>query len=252
MPFNPATRVFGRQLVELAVAESTNKTAAELFSRSQLSHGAAILAHEQTAGQGQRGRTWESAPERDLTFSLVLRPTYLRADRQFILSRISALAVHDVVAATVKGAAAIKWPNDILVERRKIAGILIQNDLLGELVSNSIVGIGLNVNSTRFPEDLLATSLALECGHALDRWKLLEMLCERFEARYDQWSGGADLSSEYVERLWARGRWAEMILDGGSIIARPVDVDEAGRLIIELEDGGVQAFGLERLRFAGR
>ncbi len=252
MPFQPSTEVFGRQLIELGSATSTNKIAAEMVCAGQVRHGAVILAHEQSAGQGQRGRSWFSVAGQDLTFSIVLLPARLRAEDQFVLSKIAALAVHDVVLASVHGEVKIKWPNDILVERRKIAGILIKNDLVGENVSSTVVGIGINVNNTIFPEDLLATSLALECGYALDRWALLERICERFEARYVSWEKGDDLSAEYAAHLWARGRWAEMLLDGGAMIARPMDVDAAGRMIFECENGEVLACGLERVRFGER
>jgi BirA family transcriptional regulator, biotin operon repressor / biotin---[acetyl-CoA-carboxylase] ligase len=252
MPFNPRTVLIGRPLVELRSAESTNRSAAELLARGEVRHGAAILAHEQTAGQGQRGRSWLSTPEQDLTFSLVLQPRQLRADRQFALSMLTALAVHDVVQETVQAQVRIKWPNDILVERRKIAGVLIQNELVGEHLSSVIVGVGLNVNSTGFPEELQATSLYLECGHALDRMRLLERLCERFEHHWEAFLAGDDLSAPYASNLWARGRWAEMLLDGESIIARPMDVDGSGRLILEREDGRVETFGLERVRFGPR
>lgn len=252
MEFHPRTDVFGSQFIELGSAPSTNKIAAEMLSVGQVRHGAVILAHQQTAGQGQRGRTWISAPDQDLTFSVVLVPNDLRAEEQFILSKIAALAVVDVVKATVKGEAKIKWPNDILVERRKVAGILIQNELIGEKVASCVIGIGINVNSSDLPEDLLATSLSLECGHALDRSALLERLCERLEARYGSLLKDDDLSADYCAELWARGRWAEMLLDGSSIIARPMDVDKAGRLLLEIEDGSVEAIGYDRLRFAGR
>lgn len=251
-PFHPSTSFVGRQFIELGIAESTNKTAAEMLARGELVHGAVILAHEQTAGQGQRGRTWSSAKGLDLTFSVVLFPAVLKADRQFILSKVAALAVHDVVRSMVKAEVKIKWPNDILVERRKIAGILIQNDLMGENVSSSVIGIGLNVNNTVFDEGILATSMALECGGTADRWHVLSRLCERLEERWKDVEHGDDLSGPYAAELWARGRWTEMTLDGASIMARPMDVDPSGRLILELEGGQVQAYGLERLRFAGR
>ncbi len=250
MPFHTRTEVFGRLLIELRSAASTNKIAAEMLAAREVRHGAVILAHEQTAGQGQRGRSWISAPGQDLTFSMVVLPDGLRADKQFVLSRIAALAVHDVVVSAVKGEVKIKWPNDILVERRKIAGILIQNELVGENVSTSIIGIGLNVNNTALPEELLATSLALECGHTLDRWKLLSQFCEKLEHRYHQ--AVDQLSAEYAADLWARGRWAEILLDGDPVIARPMDVDEAGKLILEFDDGSVRALGMDRVRFAGR
>ncbi len=252
MQFHPRTSVFGKQFIELDSVPSTNKIAAEMLSASQVRHGAVILAHHQTAGQGQRGRSWISNVDQDLTFSVVLFPAGLRAESQFVLSKLAALAVHDVVSATVKGEVKIKWPNDILVERRKVAGILIQNELMGEKLSSAVIGIGMNVNTMDLQEDLLATSLSLECGHALARWALLERVCERFEERYGSFLKGDDLSAEYASHLWARGRWAEMLIDGASVIARPMDVDATGRLIYELEGGKVDANGLERVRFGSR
>ena len=117
------TSIIGQQLVELDRVESTNKTAAEMLGLSKLRHGAVILAHEQTAGRGQRGRDWYSEAGLDLTFSLVVQPPDLRADHQFVLSKLAALAVHDAVQEVVSGDVRIKWPNDILIERQKVAGI---------------------------------------------------------------------------------------------------------------------------------
>lgn len=243
------TKVFGRQLIELARVESTNTIAAEMITAGHLDHGAVVLAHEQTAGRGQRGRTWHSAPGLDLTFSIVLRPETLRAEDQFMLVRCAALAVYDVVATYLPDVR-IKWPNDILVGRRKVAGILIRTEVLGDMVRSAIIGIGLNVNSSGFDEGLVATSLCMELGRTLDRNTLLEELCLRFEHQWGR--NNTDVAGAYAERLWARGRWADVALDGAPAVVRPMDVDASGRLIVEHEDGSVQAYGLERLRFAPR
>jgi len=245
--------IIGAQLIELPTAESTNKTAAELLRLSKLRHGAVILAHEQMAGRGQRGRSWTSGPGLDLTFSIVVRPPSLRADAQFVLAKLAALAVHDTVRGLVKGDVRIKWPNDILVDRRKLAGILIQNDLAGDQVSWSIIGIGLNVNTQDFPAELLATSLGLETGQVLDRMVLLRALCAHFERRWAAWEARIpDWEQAYSDLLWARGRWTTVDLDDAFCSVRPVDVDPQGRLIVEHEDGKVAAYGLDRLRFGVR
>jgi BirA family biotin operon repressor/biotin-[acetyl-CoA-carboxylase] ligase len=243
----------GGPFIELATAASTNKTAAELLSLSKLRHGAVILAHEQTEGRGQRGRTWTSAPGLDLTLSIVMAPPRLRADAQFVLSKLAALAVHDTVRAHIPGDVRIKWPNDVLVERRKVAGILIQNELTGDRVAWSIIGIGINVNSSVFDESLAATSLALEAGGHVDLPVVLDDLLARFKKYWDDWCGGGQAwEATYSERLWSRGRWVDMFLDGEPVLARPMDVDPLGRLVVELEDGRVGAYGLDRLRFAAR
>lgn len=247
------TTTIGHPLLELGSAGSTNEVAAELLERGEVGHGAVVWAHEQTAGRGQRGRTWSSEPGLDLTFSVVLKPRALRADAQFVLGKIAALAVWDVVRGHVPGEVRIKWPNDILVERRKVAGILIRSEVVGEWVQSAVVGIGLNVNSTGFPEELAATSLLLASGRMTDRNTLLEELCLRVEERWTAWQeGGREPADEYSEQLWARGRWAHLVLDGAPVLARPMDVDASGRLIVEHEDGRVGTYGLERLRFAAR
>ncbi len=254
------TKVIGAQFIELASVDSTNNYAAEHLSLSELQHGAVILAHDQTAGRGQRRRTWTSSNGLDLTYSIVLRPQGLKAADHFRLGKVAALAVHQTVEEALKvtqgvggGQVRIKWPNDILVDRQKIAGILIQNDVVGGQVQSAIVGIGLNVNSSELNHEHHATSLRLEVGQPQDRMALLERLCQVFEHWWDLLaSDPAQVDASYVERLWARGRYADFELDGQPFTGRPVDVDADGRLLVEGEAGGVLAYGLDRLRFAPR
>lgn len=243
----------GHPILAFDTLESTNKTAAELLNLSKVQHGAVILAREQTAGRGQRGRSWISEPGDDLMMSVVLKPARLRADEQFALGKVAALAVAEVLRALVPGDVRIKWPNDILVDRLKIAGILIKNEVVGELVQSSVVGIGINANSHDFPETLVATSVLLESGRKVDLAVLLDQMCKTLDRRWKAYeAGGEGLAEEYVGQLWARGRWAELVLDGLPVMGRPMDVDRHGRLIVELEGGEVAAYGLDRLRFAPR
>lgn len=243
----------GQPILAFDLLESTNKTAAELVSLSKVQHGAVIMAREQTSGRGQRGRSWISKGGEDLLMSVVLKPPGLRAEDQFVLGKLVALAVHEVVQQIVGGEVRIKWPNDILVGRRKVAGILIKNDIVGELVLNCVAGIGLNVNSAEFPEELVATSLLLETGNAADPPALLERICASLEQWWVRWQiEPALVADRYTEYLWMRGRWAPLVLDDEPVIARPMDVDRYGRLIVELEGGAVGAYGLDRLRFAPR
>jgi len=243
----------GFPIIAFDTLESTNKTAAELLSLSKVQHGAVILAREQTAGRGQRGRVWIAQPGQDLMISVVLKPEGLRADGQFVLSKVAALAVADVIRELVPNEVRVKWPNDVLVERHKIAGILIKNEVVGELVLSSIIGIGINANSASFAEDLVATSIFRETGRAVDLEQLRDSLCKALDRRWSAWAiGESGLAEAYTEQLWARGRWSDMLLDGLPIMGRPMDVDEHGRLIVEQENGQVSAYGLDRLRFAPR
>lgn len=254
------TRVIGTVFISLDSVESTNKYAADLVAQGHAPDGTVILAKEQTAGRGQRGRTWKSAKGLDLTTSVVLRPTWLRADRQFILAQAAALAVHDVVAeamgTSVDGRGElvrVKWPNDVLIDRSKVAGILIQNELSGNRVTTSIIGIGINVNSSELEAELNATSLRMETGREQDLQVLLTRLCQRLEHWLDLAQAQApELPLRYAALLWSRNRFVDMELDGAPYSARPMDVDPLGRLLVEDASGQVQAFGLDRLRFATR
>lgn len=254
------TKVIGHELITLKSVDSTNKHAAELLAQGKLSHGAVILADEQTAGRGQRGRIWRSGAGLDLTASVVLRLEHLKVSEQFVLAKIASLAVHDVVSDAMKVAVdrgseltRIKWPNDVLVDRRKVSGILIKNDIVGGLVMNTIVGIGINVNSGDLEAEFNATSLRMETGLEHDRMALLEHLCQRLEHQIDAWQKDPDASARaYTGLLWGRGRYTAFELDGQPFNARPMDVDEDGRLLVEDEDGKVQVFGYDRLRFAAR
>ena len=254
------TKIIGQQVIALDSVDSTNKRAAELLAQHKVSHGAVVLAHEQTAGRGQRGRIWRSGAGLDLTASVVLQFEHLKVGEQFMLAKVASLAMHDVVAAAMKVAVdrgsdlvRIKWPNDVLVDRRKVSGVLIKNDIVGGLVMNSIIGIGLNVNSSELEAEFNATSLRMETGLEHDRMALLEHLCQRLEHHLEAWREDADaLARNYVGLLWARGRYADLELDGQPSSARPMDVDEDGRLLVENEEGKVQVFGHDRLRFAAR
>lgn len=254
------TEVIGQQFIELKSVGSTNKYAAEQLAKGKLRHGAVIMAHEQTAGRGQRGRVWKSGTGLDLACSVVLLPEKMRASEQFVLAKMTALAVHDVVAETMKlaaglggGAVRIKWPNDILIDRKKISGILIKNEITGTRLHSCIVGIGINVNTTELDADFNATSLRMETGHIIDRMDLLEDLCVRIEHYWSAYERGADKSaSDYTRSLWNRGLITELELDNKPFSARPMDVDAEGRLMVEDEKGKVRTFGTERLRFAAR
>ncbi len=246
----------GERVILLDSVDSTNNYAAMALSRQEIGHGTVIMAMEQTAGRGQRGREWIAAPGLDLTASMVLLPHDLPATGQFNLAKAAALAVHDVVSDALGKAgkdeqeARIKWPNDVLIGRSKVAGILIMNELKGAFVASSIVGIGINVNSSGLPGELAATSLLQETRITREPRELLTQLCERMEHWWTQIADApTTIAAAYAERLWAKGRYSTFTRDGAEFTARPLDVDDAGRLIVEDEEGRVAAYGLERLRF---
>ena len=241
--------VFNAPIIHLSSVDSTNNYAAELIRTGEVTHGTVILADEQTAGKGQRSSSWTSAPGLDLTFTLILKPQGLEVNKQISLSHIAALSIHDMlVCSGVEEDIRIKWPNDVMVEERKIAGILIENSLLGEQVEFALIGVGVNVGRKSFPEGLRATSLNRILGRKFVVKKLLALFLSAFKERYELWY---QHEKEFVgldERLWKKGVWCDFQLDDTPLIAKPLSVKDNGQLVLELEDGTVHAFGTERLK----
>lgn len=191
-------------------------------------HGDALMALEQTAGRGQRGNSWEAEPGRNITLSLMLRPENLAAVRQFEVSEAVALGVSDLLMELGVENVAVKWPNDIYVDDRKICGILIENALSGSLISHSIAGIGLNVNQRRFRSDAPnPVSLIQLTGREHDLRALAERMIELILARLERGNNHED----YRRRLWrGTGEWPWRTPDGEQFTASITDVLPDGRL----------------------
>ena len=249
----------GTPLVHLNTVDSTNAYASRELAQGRSGPGMVVTAAKQTAGRGQRGREWHDSPGKDLLMSVVLTPERMPAMAQFALAKAAALAVVDTVSevfrATGKDTSGIrvKWPNDVLVDGLKVSGILIANEIKGDRVASAIVGIGINANSTDLEGELRATSLCIETGVEQDLDALLERLCAHLQKWWDR-IGEQDgaIASSYLDLLWTRDRFTGFILDDRPFLARPLDVDEQGRLIVEDEAGNVAAYGLDRLRHLAR
>ena len=136
--------------IRLERVNSTNAWISEALKRGELREEVAIVADYQEEGRGQGDHMWESPVRENLLMSVLLFPAFLAASRQFHLSRVASLAISDLLTS-MGLEPEIKWPNDILVKRRKIAGILIENGISGQYLSYSIVGTGLNINQSQFP-----------------------------------------------------------------------------------------------------
>lgn len=171
-----------------------------------LPHGAVIAARRQTAGRGQRGNSWESEPDRNLTFSMLLRPRRIEAVRQFELSMLVALGVCDALSAASGLEFKVKWPNDIYAGDKKISGILIENSLEGKRIARSIAGIGINVNQSSFVSDAPnPVSLFNLTGRVYRLDELLRDIQRTIIGRFDKYETSPDaeaLTDEYVSRLW--------------------------------------------------
>jgi BirA family biotin operon repressor/biotin-[acetyl-CoA-carboxylase] ligase len=238
---------------------STNDYARSLAHTNHIPEGFVVRARQQTGGRGQQGTTWESAPDQNLTLSILLRPTWLAPAAQFGLSLAVALAVRDTVANAVATAVApptvlLKWPNDLYLGSRKTGGILIENVLSGGSLLASVVGIGLNVNQLAFSPALRqATSLALASGQFYDLDPLAERLFEQVELRYAQLQTGQleALRNDYYQHLLGFGqvREFEQTSDGHRFEARVLGVADDGQLRLLTTDLTERTFGLKDLRW---
>lgn len=227
---------------ELRVVAETGSTQADLALAAQggAGEGLVLVAERQRAGRGRLDRSWVSPPRAGLTFSVLLRPGPPEA-RWGWLSLLGGVAVAVAVQRVTGAAAAVKWPNDVLVEGRKLAGVL------AERVAGAVVlGVGLNVSQAagELPGPA-ATSLALE-GVAVDRHLLLAEVLGELAARYRRWPGGgpgggaAGLRAAYLAVSATVGRPVRVALPGGGELAgRAVGVDEDGCLRVRTADGPV-------------
>src|SRR6266568_2855110 len=236
---------------EIEVVDRTGSTNADLLDRAMRGEpeGLILAAEEQSAGRGRMGRTWVSPPRAALTFSLLVRPATVPPARRGWLPLLTGVAVAAAVTDVTGVKASLKWPNDVLADDAKLAGIL------AEAVAGAVVvGVGLNVSAApselppRTPTALPATSLRAAGAHALDREPLLLAILAGFERRYQAWrqaAGDPDRSGlrhEYLTWSATIGRRVRAELPGGHTLSGPaVGVDPDGRLLVRVSPGSDSA-----------
>ena len=175
----------GQNFIRLGVTSSTQEYCENLLAVGQPPEGTVVLAEEQTGGKGMSGNTWYSEPGHNLLFSIIFYPTFISPSDAFVLNKICSLALYNALLPHTTGhELRIKWPNDILLNRKKIAGILLRNQVSGTMIRSTTAGIGLNVNQVHFPPKLYrkASSLRSETGIFFDRNILLESVLIAWDA----------------------------------------------------------------------
>lgn len=190
------------------------------------------VADHQTAGRGRLGRTWTAPPGSSLLVSVLLRPG-LPADRMHLVTAAVAVAASDALLQVAGFRPGIKWPNDLLVDDRKLAGVLAEVE--GDAV---IVGIGINVNwPPVLPAELaaIAASANQVAGHDVDREQLLAALLERLGELVDHWD---DVSAAYRANCVTLGRHVRVELTHETFVGIAVEVTDEGHLVVELDEGG--------------
>lgn len=240
--------LFGKEIIHLSDTESTNNFAAKLLSQNLCQNGAVIMADVQTQGKGQRGNIWLSESGKNLLSSFVFEPDNLSVENQIALTWATSLSLLETLRK-FNIESLIKWPNDIFVGRKKIAGILIENQLQGSRISCSIIGIGLNINQTFF-EDLNATSLLLETNQLVEPRTFLNLLAhemnEQFELIYS--SNFEFLKSEYEANLFQMNELRSYEDEFGEFVGKIIGTTNEGKILIE-KSNAIQSYGLKEVVF---
>lgn len=224
------------------VVDSVDSTNSYIKQLTDAAHATVVACREQTAGRGQRGNHWEAEPGKNLTFSLLIRPTGISAANQFSISRAVALGIVDVVKRHLgpDSDVAVKWPNDIYVGDRKICGILIENSLTGSVIVRSIIGVGLNVNQTEFRSDAPnPISLKQLTGDDYDLDALLGETVDAIVSRVEEEnaSRGEASAEEYFNNLWRRDGFHPYSTPAGERFDAAIEsIDSMGFLTLRHRD----------------
>lgn len=238
-----------KRLFRLSETDSTNNYLSKIAH--ELPEGSIVYTYNQTQGRGLGNNRWESEPNKNLSFSLLLQPTFLKAHEQFYLLKCIALAVADFISAYTDKVA-IKWPNDIYLNDKKVAGILIENSIERDFIKQSIIGVGININQTKFPENLPNPVSLAQCTHSeynLDL--LLEEIINIIEIQYERLSkrNFESLDKDYLGKLYLFNQMAKYIADDIPFTGTITGVEPTGELIIEDTNGNLREFLFKEVEY---
>lgn len=238
-------------LIELNETTSTNSFLSALCDKRPMPDMTCIYSAYQSAGRGQRGNSWESAPGANLLFSYVVYPDFLEAHRQFLLSQITALSLQEVLSLYTEGIR-IKWPNDIYWHDKKLCGTLIENDLTGMYISRSISGTGVNLNQKEFKSNAPnPVSLSQITGQHYTPKEILRQIIERIAFYYDLLKAGDDISiaTRYKNMLYRKDGLYRYADSNGEFKARIIDIEPIGRLVLQDETGNIRKYMFKEVSF---
>ncbi|WP_372644527.1 biotin--[acetyl-CoA-carboxylase] ligase [Ancylomarina sp.] len=239
------------RIIRVEQLDSTNLHALQLIKDTNPSGGTVVMALNQTEGRGQQTNAWESESGKNLTISLILRPDFIKAQDQFQISMIISLGVKDYLS-TYSENVSVKWPNDIYVGDKKIAGILIEHSIMGAYLSHSVCGIGLNINQEQFFSDAPnPISLHILTKETYDLEKELVKLLASIENRYFQLinGNGNELEEDYLKAMYWMKEEHTFEDEGGLFKGRIVGISEFGQLQIQDEEQQVRTYNFKEVSF---
>ncbi len=248
----PNTLFTGKLIKYLPSCHSTNDIAVQMIqSENMVFEGTVIITDNQTAGRGQRGNSWEAISGENLTFSLILKPNFLKASDQFQLNVAISMGVFDFLSEFIDENLKVKWSNDIYFSDKKMGGILIENSLQGYQIGHSIIGIGLNINQTKFSNER-ATSLRNVTQNPLkyDLSELLKKLLENIEINYLKIKNNdyESLKIKYLSNLFRFEEYHYFRRNRQQFLGKIIGIDKTGKLGIET-DRNVIYFDFKEVEF---
>lgn len=239
------------QVFHLKSIDSTNDYAKKILKEYEINESCIFWADYQTQGRGQINNAWESNEKKNLTFSIVFFPDFLSFENQFFLSKAVSLALIDYIDTLTYGAV-IKWPNDILIRNQKLAGILIENTIQGNHWTNSIVGIGLNVNQLEFETTKTnPVSLRKFIGIELDLEEALNVLIDFILRRYEQLKSGNinEINRQYLYHLYQYKQFHFYKKNNQYFEAMITGISTHGQLLMEDKNGKEYCFNFKEIEF---
>lgn len=234
------TRIFGkRDIVYFRETDSTNTRAKDLAARGA-PEGTLVVSEKQKEGRGRKGRRWFSPSQEGIYASLILRPTISPGEAPKI-TMLTAVVVAETLLSLTQLEVKIKWPNDILVNGKKLGGILTEIRAERDAIDYVVVGLGLNVNTRRFPDDIRekATSVLIETGNRFPRARLIREYLKWFEEYYELFNeiGFEPVMGRWKELTNVIGQRIRVEVVGKKYVGEVLDIDKDGALILKDSDG---------------
>lgn len=239
-------------IVKLDATNSTNSYLKEWAKKAAISHGTVVLVKHQALGRGQLGTKWLSESDKNLTFSILYKFSDFKITNQFYLNCAVSLALYDALFPIIGKSLTVKWPNDIMSANKKMGGILIENAVKSGFITQSVIGIGLNVNQIIFTDDLPnAISLAIITQKTFDLDVVLDAILQALQKRLQLLKLGqfSNLNNDYQNVLYRRFIFSKFSDKNNTFLGKIIGVSTQGKLQIELENNDLREYSLKEIQF---
>ncbi len=238
------------RIIKLDAIDSTNTYLKKMSVAGDAEDGLVVVAKFQTSGRGQMGTVWNSQDAKNLTFSVFKDVSFVNIAQHFYISMAVSLAVYEALNSLGIQRIKVKWPNDILSDNKKIAGILIENVIKLNVITGSVIGIGLNVNQTDFADLPSASSLLLLSGQVSDLDEILNAILKQIDIQFDYLKNNQfkALKSRYESLLFKKNKPSTFRnAEGALFLGYIIGISEFGKLLIRVEDNIIKSFDFKEV-----